>query len=137
SRATSGMAAARVARRSLDNQREPPPQCDAGGDPMDGVVNCASYSGGRRVADLPIADISEALKRPGQFIWVGLHEPDEALLRQVQEEFGLHDLAIEDALRAHQRPKVEQYGNHLFVVLRTAQRSRDTGRVEFGETHFF
>ncbi|HUG38656.1 MAG TPA: magnesium/cobalt transporter CorA [Candidatus Limnocylindrales bacterium] len=104
---------------------------------MDGVVNCASYAGGRRVADLPIADISEALKQPGQFIWVGLHEPDEALLRKVQGEFGLHDLAIEDALVAHQRPKVEQYGNHLFVVLRTAQRNKETGRVEFGETHLF
>lgn len=104
---------------------------------MDGVVNCAAYAGGRRVADVQIPDISEALKQPGQFMWVGLYEPAEDLLRQVQHEFGLHDLAIEDALRAHQRPKVERYGESLFVVLRTAQMNRETIRIDFGETHFF
>jgi magnesium transporter len=104
---------------------------------MSGVVNCAAYADGRRVADVPIADISEVLKQPGRFIWIGLHEPEEALLRQVQEEFGLHDLAIEDALAAHQRPKIERYGESLFVVLRTAQRNRQTARIDFGETHLF
>ena len=104
---------------------------------MGEVVNCAAYAGGRRVADVQIQDISEALKHAGQFIWVGLHEPTEDLLRQVQQEFGLHDLAIEDALRAHQRPKLEQYGESLFVVLRTAQMKREATRIEFGETHLF
>jgi magnesium transporter len=70
-------------------------------------------------------------------VWIGLHEPDEDLLRRVQAEFGLHDLAIEDAHRAHQRPKLERYGDSLFVVLRTAQIDREHGRTDFGETHLF
>jgi magnesium transporter len=101
------------------------------------VVNCAAYEDGRRIADVSVADISEALEEPGRFVWVGLHEPDAPLLREIQEEFGLHDLAIEDALRAHQRPKVEQYGGSLFVVLRTAQMAGAPPRVEIGETHLF
>jgi magnesium transporter len=100
------------------------------------IVNCAAYENGRRVRNIPIEDISEVLKAPGQFVWVGLHEPDEPLLRRIQEEFGLHDLAVEDALRAHQRPKLEEYGDGLFVVLRTA-RLDDNGHVALGETHIF
>lgn len=101
------------------------------------VVDCAAYAGGRRVADVSIPDISEVLKEPDRFVWVGLREPGEALLREVQQEFGLHDLAVEDALRAHQRPKVEQYGDSLFVVLRTALVAGDPPRIEVGETHLF
>jgi magnesium transporter len=104
---------------------------------MSGVVNCAAYAGGRRVADVEVKDISEALKQTDRFIWIGLHEPKEELLRQVQQEFGLHDLAIEDAHRAHQRPKLERYGDSLFVVLHTAQMNREQGRINFGETHIF
>jgi magnesium transporter len=104
---------------------------------MSGVVTCAAYAGGRRVADVEIKDISEVLKQRDRFVWIGLHEPDEDLLRQVQQEFGLHDLAIEDAHNAHQRPKLERYGDSLFVVLRTAQMNREQGRIEFGETHLF
>ena len=102
---------------------------------MNEVVNCAAYEDGRKVANLAIEDVSEVLKVKDQFVWIGLHEPDEALLRQVQREFGLHDLAIEDALRAHQRPKLEEYGEDLFIVVRTGQ-LKDEG-IEFGETHFF
>jgi magnesium transporter len=102
---------------------------------MDGVVNCAAYAGGKRVADVKIQDISEVLKQMDCFIWVGLHEPGEELLRQVQDEFGLHDLAVEDAHRAHQRPKLERYGDALFVVLRTAQMQQET--IQCGETHIF
>jgi len=69
-------------------------------------------------------------------VWIGLHEPSEDVLEQVQREFGLHDLAVEDAHNAHQRPKVEMYGDSLFVVLRTAQISKEH-HIEFGETHFF
>lgn len=103
---------------------------------MNEVVNCAAYREGRKVATIAIEDISEVLATEGQFVWIGLHEPDEALLRQVQQEFGLHDLAVEDALRAHQRPKLEEYGDDLFIVVRTAQLDQD-GHVELGETHFF
>jgi magnesium transporter len=104
---------------------------------MSGVVNCAAYTGGRRVADVEVKDIGEVLKQTDRFIWIGLHEPKEDLLRQVQQQFGLHDLAIEDAHRAHQRPKLERYGESLFVVLRTAQMNREPGRIDFGETHIF
>jgi len=102
---------------------------------VDGLVNCAAYADGRKVGPVDVEDISEILRFPGQFVWIGLHEPTEAVLRKIQEEFGLHDLAVEDALRAHQRPKAEEYADSLFVVLRTAQ-LRDN-EIEFGETHLF
>lgn len=108
-----------------------------GADPGKAVVNCVAYADGRRVGDVEIEDISEILRFEGQFIWIGLHEPDEELLRQVQGEFGLHDLAVEDAHAAHQRPKLEEYGNSLFVVLRTAQRDPESKELLFGETHIF
>ena len=102
-----------------------------------GVINCAAYAEGRRVADLPLSDVSEALGCDDRFVWIGLFEPREDVLRLVQHEFGLHDLAIEDALTAHQRPKLEQYDGSLFVVLRTAQLSATDGHLELGETHVF
>jgi Mg2+ and Co2+ transporter CorA len=83
-----------------------------------------------RVANVEIADISEELKHEDQFVWVGLFEPDEKLLREIQEEFCLHDLAIEDAHCAHQRPKLEQYENCLFVVLRTAHLAGEPQHVD-------
>ena len=102
-----------------------------------GVINCASYADGVRVANVEIADISEELKHEDRFVWVGLFEPDEQLLREIQEEFCLHDLAIEDAQSAHHRAKLEQYENCLFVVLRTAHLTGDPEHVEFAETHLF
>jgi magnesium transporter len=104
---------------------------------MGGVVRCAAYASGRRVGDLEIKDVGEVLRQRDQFVWIGLHEPDESLLHQVQDEFGLHDLAIEDAHRAHQRPKVELYGESLFAVFRTAHYRREEDAIEFGETHVF
>lgn len=104
---------------------------------LSAVVNCIAYADGRRDKNLEIEAIGEALKQPDRFIWIGLHEPSEELLRQVQKEFSLHDLAIEDAHRAHQRPKIETYGDSLFIVLRTAQMSNQKPRIELGETHFF
>ena len=101
------------------------------------VIACAVYAGGVRVADISVDQISEALAIPDQFVWLGLYEPDHALLRQIQTELGLHDLAIEDAVKAHQRPKVEAYDQSLFVVLRTAHASGTGRRTEFGETHAF
>lgn len=103
---------------------------------MKEIINCAAYAKGCRVADVALPDVHEVLKAHDQFVWIGLHEPTEAVLAQVQEEFGLHDLAVEDAHHAHQRPKVELYGDSVFVVLRTAHVSKE-GRIEFGETHFF
>ena len=108
------------------------------------VVNCAAYQGGCRVADIDIEhDAAAALDlvpsgdaaRADRFVWLGLHEPSEELLRRVQTRFGLHDLAIEDAHSAHQRPKLEVYGPSLFVVLRTAQ--WQASKIQYGETHIF
>jgi len=104
---------------------------------MRGVVNSIAYAGGLRLGEVPIPDISEVLEQPGRFVWIGLHEPDAEVLTEVQGEFALHDLAIEDATRAHQRPKLERYGDSLFAVLRTAHLDRATGAIEFGETHLF
>lgn len=102
---------------------------------MDQVINCAAYSEGRKVANVEIEDISEILKQPDRFVWIGLHEPDEEMLLKIQKEFGLHDLAIEDAHRAHQRAKIEAYGDTLFIVLRTVQMKDQ--KIDLGETHFF
>jgi magnesium transporter len=104
---------------------------------MKGIVNSVAYAGGLRLGEVAIPDISEVLKQPGRFVWIGLHEPDAEVLTEVQGEFALHDLAIEDAARAHQRPKLERYGDSLFAVLRTAHLDRATGTIDFGETHLF
>jgi magnesium transporter len=100
-----------------------------------GVVASSVYVGGRRIADIPIGEAGEWAAKDGHVVWIGLLEPDRELLLRVQKEFHLHDLAIEDAEHPHQRPKLEQYGDALFIVARTAQLIN--GRVSFGETHIF
>jgi magnesium transporter len=104
---------------------------------MKGLVNSVAYADGLRIGEVAVPDISEVLKQPGRFVWVGLHEPDDEMLAEIQQEFSLHDLAVEDAARAHQRPKLERYGDSIFVVLRTAHVDDSTGGIDFGETHLF
>ncbi len=100
------------------------------------VVNCIAYRhNGDRIGEISLDAISDVLKEPETFVWVGLHEPDEPLLEKLQEEFGLHDLAIEDAHNAHQRTKIETYGDSLFLVVQTAQLIN--GELAFGETQIF
>ena len=101
----------------------------------EGVVASSVYAGGVRVADVAIEDAGHWSRTDGHVVWIGLHEPDAELLLRVQAQFQLHSLAIEDAEHAHQRPKLEQYGDALFVVARTAQMV--DGRIAFGETHIF
>lgn len=103
---------------------------------MKEIINCAAYSGGKRVGDINLEEIHTILNAKDQFVWIGLHDPSEAMLDKVQEEFNLHELAVEDAHHAHQRPKLEQYGDSIFVVMRTAHLTPDK-HTEFGETHFF
>jgi magnesium transporter len=103
---------------------------------MKEIINCAAYAEGKRIADLSLDEVGNFLKEGNQFVWIGLHEPSEEVLTRVQQEFNLHELAVEDAHMAHQRPKVEQYADSIFVVLRTAQMNADH-HTEFGETHFF
>ena len=81
------------------------------------IINCAVYENGRKRADIHADDISHWLQQPGCFVWVALQDPDAAELAQLQEEFDLHELAVEDARKGHQRPKMEEYGNPLFVVM--------------------
>lgn len=99
------------------------------------IVNCAVYKDGSKVSDIELKNIHSELSQSGHFVWIGLHDPQPDLLYTMQREFGLHELAVEDALHAHQRPKLEAYGNTLFIVLRTAQMKEHN--IELGETHFF
>jgi magnesium transporter len=104
--------------------------------PNASVVNCAAYTRDGKRREIALEQVSDVLAvDDGTWVWVGLHEPDEALLDQLQEEFDLHDLAVEDAHHAHQRPKIEAYGNSLFIAVHTAQAVQ--GQVAFGETHVF
>src|SRR5690606_16397848 len=100
------------------------------------VVNAAAYNASGKLRDISLDEISEVLARDDDsFVWVGVYEPEDAVLDKLQEEFDLHDLAIEDARNAHQRPKLEAYGDCLFVVVNTAQVVDE--RIRYGETHAF
>jgi magnesium transporter len=102
---------------------------------MGRVVAAYAYRCGQRIAEIQLGDSATWAREKGDFVWIGFHEPTEQDLRILQAQFGLHELAIEDALTAHQLPKLEVYGHSLFVVLRTAQ--LDHGKVVFGETCVF
>ncbi len=102
---------------------------------MGRVVAAYAYRCGMRVAEIQLGDSAAWAREKGDFVWIGFQEPTEQDLRTLQAQFGLHELAIEDALSAHQVPKLEVYGDSLFVVLRTA--ALEHGKVEFGETHIF
>jgi magnesium transporter len=102
---------------------------------MGQLIAAAAYSAGRRVADISVEEGRSWAQKSAHFVWIGFHEPDESELRAIQAQFELHPLAVEDALHAHQRPKLELYGDSLFLVLRTAQ--LQSGHVAFGETHIF
>ena len=99
------------------------------------LINCAAYENGRKLADIVREEISDYLARPGCFVWVALYEPDERELAEMQAEFGLHELAVEDAQQGHQRPKIDEYGDSLFVVLHTVELEGKDLRV--GEVDVF
>ncbi|HMD64336.1 MAG TPA: CorA family divalent cation transporter [Stellaceae bacterium] len=98
-----------------------------------GVVACALYRDGSRVQEVAVEEIGGFAGRDGGIVWLGLHEPDAALLGEIQAQLGLHELMIEDANQAHQRPKLDIYDSVLFIVLRTAQ--LDSKGIQYGETH--
>ena len=81
------------------------------------LVNCVAYRQGEKAADLPVQDISEYLKQPDTFVWVALKDATPEELAEMREEFDLHELAVEDAQHGHQRPKIEEYGDSIFVVM--------------------
>ncbi|MFF0297978.1 magnesium and cobalt transport protein CorA [Kitasatospora sp. NPDC004614] len=103
------------------------------------VVDAAVYRDGRRIeSPASLAEIYRDLPgKPGTMAWIGLYRPAEAQLVEAAEKFDLHELALEDAIVAHQRPKLERYGDTLFVVLRAARYLDDVEEVDFGEIHLF
>ncbi len=102
------------------------------------IVDCAVYEQGtRRPGEVELDEALEAGRRPGCFVWIGLVEPSEDEFDAVRREFALHPLAVEDAIKAHQRPKMEVYGDLLFVVLKTARYDDATETVEFAELQLF
>lgn len=103
--------------------------------PEPGVIAASVYSGGRRISEIAIDEAGRWARQDGHVVWIGLLEPSQQLLERVQAQLNLHPLAIEDAAKAHQRPKLEQYGDALFIVARTAQVVE--GSIAFGETHIF
>jgi magnesium transporter len=101
------------------------------------IVDCAIYVDGHRSAPCSLGEIHEASRVRGGFAWIGLYEPTQEEFDSVAGEFGLHELAVKEAVKVHQRPKVERYGNSLFVVLKAARYEEEEERVEFGEIHAF
>ncbi|MGB9991219.1 magnesium/cobalt transporter CorA [Pseudoduganella rhizocola] len=99
------------------------------------LINCVAYQDGRKLADVPVADISDYVSRPDAFVWVALRDALPEELAVMQEEFGLHELAVEDAQRGHQRPKIEEYGDSLFVVVKTVELLDD--ELQVGEVDVF
>ena len=99
------------------------------------LVNCVAYQQGQKLADIAIADISDWLAKPDCFIWVALRDASPAELAQMQEEFDLHPLAVEDASRGHQRPKIEEYGDIVFMVMHLLEMQQDA--VHVGEVAVF
>jgi magnesium transporter len=104
------------------------------------IVDCAHYRDGVRQHEGPLEleqAASIAKDADGDFVWLGIHEPHAEELREVQEQFGLHELAVEDAQHAHQRPKLEDYDDSFFIVLKTTRYDDAREEVDFGEIHIF
>ncbi|MBM3383679.1 MAG: magnesium/cobalt transporter CorA [Betaproteobacteria bacterium] len=99
------------------------------------LVNCVAYQDGRKLADIAQGEIHDYLARPGCFVWVALRDPSEEDLLEMQRQFGLHELAVEDARHGHQRPKLEEYGDELFAVLHGLELAGD--EVRAGEVNIF
>src|SRR5512134_1250270 len=99
------------------------------------LINCVAYQHGRKLADIDVDDIAEWLGKPDCFVWVALRDATDAELAHMQQEFGLHDLAIEDARKGNQRPKVEEYGPMVFVAMQLLE--VEHGEVQVGEVDIF
>jgi magnesium transporter len=101
------------------------------------VIAARLYRDGKLLHDVDMAKDLPKLDNPADFLWIGLHEPSDAVIQNIQERFGLHPLAVEDALDARQLPKVEVYGDHLFIVARTAHLDGADDRIAYGNTAIF
>ncbi|MEN3929962.1 magnesium/cobalt transporter CorA [Microvirga sp. W0021] len=99
------------------------------------IINAAVYQGNERLCSVNLDEAGEWAKKPDHIVWIGLYEPDEKILKKLQKQFNLNPLAIEDANQTHQRTKVEQYGDSLFIVARTLE---SQGKyIALHETHIF
>jgi magnesium transporter len=99
------------------------------------IINCVAYQNGQKLADIPVSEISSYVARADCFVWVALADPEPKELQAMQQEFGLHGLAVEDAQHGHQRPKIEEYGHDLFVVLHLIE--GENGDLHVGEVAIF
>ena len=99
------------------------------------LINCVVYGGGKRLREIAIREIPEWRSHPECFVWVALQDPSHAELAELQEIFGLHDLAIEDVIQQDQRPKIEEYDGTLFAVVHMVD--FDGTQVQVGEVNVF
>jgi magnesium transporter len=99
------------------------------------LINCSAYRNGVKLSDIPVEKISDYLERKDCFIWVALRDATDTEIEKMQEEFSLHDLAVEDARHGHQRPKIEEYGDTLFVVMHLVE--ADNSDLTVGEISIF
>lgn len=99
------------------------------------IVNCVVYDHGQKLSDISLTDVRSHLARRDCFVWVALKDPEPAELAALQEEFSLHELAIEDAAKGYQRPKIEEYGSSLFIVLQLVEPSGQD--LQIGEVAIF
>lgn len=102
---------------------------------MGRVVAAAVYHAGKKVTNITLDEGAAWAAKPGHFVWIGLEQPDPSELASLKKQFNLHELAIEDALEIHSRPKLESFGDGLFIV--TYAPIRENGKLEFIETHIF
>lgn len=100
------------------------------------LINCVAYRDGKKLDDLTIEQISEYVVDPTTFVWVAIRDPEPTELSALQREFSLHELAVEDARHGHQRPKLEEYGDSLFLVLQTVEMAANHA-LEVGEVEIF
>ncbi|MGG1948718.1 magnesium/cobalt transporter CorA [Trinickia sp. NRRL B-1857] len=100
------------------------------------LINCAAYQDGKKLADIEIHEISDYVAKPDCFVWVALKDPEPGELETMKEEFGLHELAVEDVRHGHQHPKIEEYGESLFAVLHTIEMD-DDNELLIGEVDVF
>ena len=100
------------------------------------LINCVAYHQGAKLADIAVAQIADHLRRPDCFVWVALKDATDAELLEMQAQFGLHDLAVEDARHGHQRPKIEEYGTTVFAVMHMVEYS-PTDTLQVGEVAVF
>jgi magnesium transporter len=101
------------------------------------LIDSAVYADGHRITTPALEEAYRACREPGKFAWISLHEPTKEEFVSAAGEFGLDEMAVQDAIEPHQRPKLERYDDRLFAVLKSARYLEDASRIEFGEIHAF